>query len=118
MSTTRHYRPGLIGLLIFLCPHQAQAGFVFTDPRGDAVGTGPIRHDIAAIGSQISGTGLVVTTEFFGPVSSPSAGLATSVLGFLDLDVDQDSLTGRSEGDAGFAAARGGVAAKAGLGVD
>lgn len=62
-----------------------------TDPLGDAFGVSP-QHDVVEY-SLSSGSGLLVLTVVFaGPIEPP--GGANGVVGYLDLDVDQDEGTG------------------------
>ncbi len=90
---------------------------VFPDPEGDTVGVGTVQHDINSISATLSAPNLIFSVSFAGPILAPSATDAQSVVGFLDLDTDQDSMTGRTSGDADLVMARG-VPAKSGLGVE
>jgi hypothetical protein len=77
-------------LLVLLTATISRADLV--DPVGDTFGLG-IRHDIVAVESSFA-TGLRLTVHFAGPVAAPSTFSPNSVVGYIDIDLDQDSKTG------------------------
>ncbi len=64
------------------------------DPAGDTLGVLPIQHDILSVTSTVNPTNLVFDVSFAGAIAPPSAFSPSSVVGFLDLDIDQNSATG------------------------
>lgn len=100
----------LVGLLLIAFPRSGFAGvsaafppepLLFTatldgtiDPMGDTFGASMAKLDIARFNAIVSETFVTFVVDFYNPVSSPSAFAANSAVGFIDLDLDQDSLTG------------------------
>jgi hypothetical protein len=66
----------------------------FNDPVGDTFGSPSISHDISRIDSQVSSESLTFSVGFYNVVRPPSAFSPESVVGFIDIDVDQDPSTG------------------------
>lgn len=71
------------------------ASFAVMDAEGDAVGTTPVR-DISYLAAYNDGSSLVLTLQFWGAISPPNTGNTNEVVGFIDLDLDQDPSTGES----------------------
>jgi hypothetical protein len=71
-----------------------QPGVVLSDAVGDTFGAGAILHDITAVEVTISAELISFDIRFSAPVASPSAFLANSVVGYIDLDVDRNVATG------------------------
>ncbi|MDJ0634668.1 MAG: hypothetical protein QNJ34_15880 [Xenococcaceae cyanobacterium MO_188.B29] len=76
---------------------------IFDDPLGDTFGFGSPQIDIENVSGVVSGEELKLTMNFFTPISAPSTGLSDSVVGFWDLDLDQDPLTGIASNQSFFA---------------
>ncbi len=70
------------------------ADLLFADPSSDTFGSGPVQHDITAIQTSLSGMNLIFQVTFAGAVAPPSANAADSVVGFIDIDADQNPSTG------------------------
>jgi len=64
------------------------------DPVGDTFGIGPVQHDITLFSAYYTATELIITVEFDGAISPPLPMQADSVVGYIDIDADQDWLTG------------------------
>jgi len=110
----------LCGAVFVLVPSPAEAGgIVVNDPTGDLLAPGP---DLTRIASNNDGVNLILTLDFAAAVSPASAGLANSVIGFIDLDVDNNAATGLLGDDPDLRSAQGGETAPAffarALGVD
>jgi hypothetical protein len=74
-------------------PAPAQAAMI--DLTGDTFGSGAIQHDITTYTADYSVAGQITfTVNFAGAISAPSLGLPTSVIGFIDIDTDQNAATG------------------------
>lgn len=69
---------------------------VHRDPGGDNGGaTGGFNpHDLLTIRSWPEGENLVIVLEFAGPVEPAGVGSANEMVGFIDLDTDEDGATG------------------------
>jgi hypothetical protein len=90
-----------LAAVFVLTASSASAG-PYIDPQGDTFGPGPNRPDIG----QYSATSLgpdnlvIIKVAFYDPVSAPSlfhdaANPSPSVVGYIDLDTDFNSATGR-----------------------
>jgi subtilisin family serine protease len=79
------------------------ASQVFDDPQGDPFGFGDPQLDIESVSAGVSGGTLNLTMNFFTPIAAPSTGLANSVVGYWDLDLDQDPTTGIASSQSFFA---------------
>jgi hypothetical protein len=64
------------------------------DPTGDTFGTAGVQHDIDDVSTTVAAGTLSITVTFTGPIAPGSAFSADSVVGFIDLDVDQEESTG------------------------
>jgi hypothetical protein len=106
----------IAGILLLGLPG-VQAGTVL-DPRGDTFGSGPIQHDILSITSTVGGTSTSFAVAFDNSVFAPSSGGPSSVVGFLDIDVDRNRSTGITSSNSSFATSRGGVPVLPGLGIE
>lgn len=92
-------------LLLICCAglhSEARADSLVIDPVGDAFGTGAVQLDITSISAAYSSTTLKFTVNFSGPVFAPSIGDPRSVVGFIDIDADQNPLTGVESATAFF----------------
>lgn len=65
-----------------------------TDPAGDTFGTGTTKWDLSGMSLSNDASDLTVILDFTTNVISPTSGDTTAMIGFVDLDVDQDSSTG------------------------
>lgn len=65
-----------------------------TDPAGDAFGANAVQWDLTAMTITRDSGGITILLDFSNSVISPASGDTTAMLGFVDLDVDQDSTTG------------------------
>lgn len=70
-----------------------EAEFAVMDAQGDAGGPNAAR-DISYLAAYNDGTHLVLTLQFWGAISPPNTGNPNEVVGFIDLDLDQDPSTG------------------------
>ena len=67
----------------------------FADPLEDTFGSPTVVHDITSIGSSLSRDEITFFVEFAEAIAAPSDLLSiNSVVGFLDIDTDQDTGTG------------------------
>jgi hypothetical protein len=80
--------------LVLIVGNSAFGAPLFVDPQGDTFGAPDVAHDIEFVDSQLSATSLTFTVGLFGNIAPPSAFAADSVVGFIDIDVDQDPLSG------------------------
>lgn len=64
-----------------------------TDPAGDTFGSG-VQWDLTAFTVARDTGGVTVQLTFSSEVVSPVSGISTAMVGFVDLDVDQDIGTG------------------------
>ncbi len=65
-----------------------------SDATGDAFGLMAPNLDVSSLSANISGSNMVIRMDFSTPISSPEAGNPDSVIGFIEIDTDQDSATG------------------------
>ncbi len=65
-----------------------------TDPENDTFGSGPVQIDVTGFSAEAAGGNLVIGLTFAGAVSLPDSGEPNAVGGFIDIDADQDGLTG------------------------
>jgi len=103
-----------------LAPSRTEAGaFTLDDPTADLLAAGP---DLTRISSNNDGVNVILTLDFAGAVSRASAGQANSVIGFIDLDVDNNPATGLPGDNPDLRIVQGGDTAPPGfahlLGVD
>lgn len=80
--------------LIILPCTSGVAGTDGIDPQDDTFGLPATIHDIASFGSAVSADSVSFTIEFYNSIAAPSAFTANSVVGYIDLDLDQNPLTG------------------------
>jgi hypothetical protein len=77
-----------------------------TDPLGDTFETsasdGLVPPDVVVFGAEVEGGELVIQIEFAQPVVSVVDGGPNVAVGFVDIDVDQDSTTGGFSNTDGF----------------
>ncbi len=76
---------------------------VFTDPSGDTFGFGSPLLDIESVSGSADGDAVTLKFDFFTPIAPPSSFLPESVVGYIDLDLDQDASTGTSSFQSSFA---------------
>lgn len=81
-------------LLIGLLATPTFAGPPFNDPSGDTFGAPNTPHDIANLDVLFSPSSVTFVVEFYNEILPPSAFSDTSVVGFIDIDLDQNPLTG------------------------
>lgn len=79
------------GILVLLCASLALGDL---DPLGDTFGTGAVQIDILSAEAVFDSTNLHLALLFADAISAPSLGADNSVIGFIDLDTDQDAATG------------------------
>lgn len=75
----------------------------FSDPSGDTFGFGATQLDIESLSGSVSGDGLTLRFDFFTNIAPPSSFLPESVVGYIDLDLDQNASTGISSFQSSFA---------------
>src|SRR6266705_3460438 len=68
--------------------------FRATDPSGDTFGSQTVQPDLTAFTIVHDTGGIDVMLDFTANVQSPVTGGTNVVVGFIDLDTDQDSTTG------------------------
>lgn len=95
---------GMLGipiLIVLACgclTRQASAVIVFSasDPAGDTFGSGTPVHDIKSITVDQDNTddSLTFVIEFYGPISAPSGGAVDAIEGYIDIDIDNNPLSG------------------------
>ena len=71
-----------------------QSTGVNNDPQGDTFGFGTPQLDLESIGGTANNDNLNIRLDFFTPIAPPSSFLPESVVGYIDLDLDQDPATG------------------------
>jgi len=64
------------------------------DPTGDTFGARVVQWDVTAMTITRDAGGITVVLDFATTLISPTSGDTTAMIGFVDLDVDRDSLTG------------------------
>jgi hypothetical protein len=82
-----------VGLSFLLSASPAAADLI-TDPTGDTFGVGSPQLDIVSFSGERTSTAFVFKVNFLGPISPASAFAPNSVVGFIDLDTDQNPATG------------------------
>jgi hypothetical protein len=80
--------------LLCLCATNVNADPVFVDPVGDTFGAGSVQLDITSVNGTVLGSNLAFRVTFATQVAPPSALAPNSVVGFIDLDTDQNASTG------------------------
>lgn len=83
---------------LLVSPHCANASPIQTDPVGDTFGAGPVQLDITSYkGDRNDGLGVIqFAVNFSGTISPASALAPDSVVGFIEIDADQNPLTGNT----------------------
>jgi hypothetical protein len=76
------------------CPAKPTVQFSVTDSVGDAVGTGPVRHDITSVSATADAATLCLTVTFAGAVAPADSGSDHAVVGFVEFDTDANPKTG------------------------
>lgn len=81
---------------LLLASPEARAGILHTDPVVDTFGLGPDFIDLIGIETAFDASGGIyrISAMFNGSVSAASAFAADSVIGFIDIDADQNAATG------------------------
>lgn len=64
------------------------------DPTGDTFGSGPVQLDIISTSANLVGSSIQFRVDFGGPIAPASAFAPNSVVGFIDIDTDQNAATG------------------------
>jgi hypothetical protein len=64
------------------------------DPTGDTYGVGSLLWDLTALSITGDSTGLTVKLDFSNNLIAPTSGDSNAMIGFVDLDTDEDSTTG------------------------
>jgi hypothetical protein len=64
------------------------------DPSEDTFGSPMTAHDISNLDALVSPNSVTFAVDFYNMVAAPSAFSANSVVGFIDIDLDQDASTG------------------------
>jgi hypothetical protein len=67
---------------------------VVTDPTGDTFGNRGVEWDLTAMTITRDTGGITVQLDFSSDLISPTSGDANAMIGFVDLDTDQDPTTG------------------------
>jgi Ca2+-binding RTX toxin-like protein len=76
---------------------------IFSDPLGDTFGFGTTQLDIESLSSSADGDAVTLKFDFFTPIAPPSSFSAESIVGYIDLDLDQNASTGTSSFQSSFA---------------
>jgi hypothetical protein len=66
------------------------------DPVGDAFGSGTPNLDVSGMSAFLAGGNVSISMDFATPISPGDAGNPDSVIGFIELDTDQNPLTGNA----------------------
>ena len=90
---------GLLGLAVLACTEpraRVEATTVtVTDPTGDVFGAAGVpKWDLTSMSISRDTAGITVVLELTTDPISPVSGLASAMIGFIDLDVDQEPQTG------------------------
>lgn len=85
-----------LGAFVLLCLGLSTTAHAdpVVDPTGDTFGTESVQLDITSINATFSGSDVTFLVFFAGSISAPSAGAPNSVVGFIDIDADQNTATG------------------------
>lgn len=84
--------PAMSGRIVVLGTGAGSA--LVTDPLGDTFGTAALPWDLTSLGIQRDADGITVELVFSRDVVSPVSGDASAMIGFVDLDLDQNPATG------------------------
>lgn len=72
----------------------ARASILIPDAVGDTFGTGTPQHDILSVTTTVTASDVIINVLLGAPISAPSAFALNSIVGFIDLDADQNDATG------------------------
>jgi hypothetical protein len=72
----------------------ASATGFLADPAGDTFGTGPVQLDVTGLYAETDAGLLTLQMVFGGPISPPGTGNPDEVVGLIEIDRDNSSLTG------------------------
>jgi hypothetical protein len=86
--------PRVVACLSLIVASGFPAMAAVADPAGDVFGAGPVRPDIISTDASFNSFNLTFTVMFGGNISPASAFAPDSILGFIDVDTDQNPLTG------------------------
>lgn len=75
-------------------PRAAVAQATIGDDVGDTFGDGPVQIDLVSFAAGIEGPDLVIELAFADPVALPHTPGDDALIGYVDLDVDQNGATG------------------------
>jgi hypothetical protein len=67
---------------------------LISDPVGDTYGFGPVQIDIVSHSAVTNASGTAFVVNFLNPVSPAWAAAANSVVGMIEIDIDQNPATG------------------------
>lgn len=86
-------------LLLCLSPTSAHAALSSppsqsNDPLADTFGTPATKHDIAGLRALVSASEVTFVVDFYDPIAAPSDFAPSSVVGYIDIDLDQRADTG------------------------
>ena len=84
----------MTGAVVVIGAGTQSAAETVTDPVGDMFGSGPITWDLTALTAARDSDAVTVGLELSRDIVSPLGGDTTAMVGFVDLDVDQDATTG------------------------
>ncbi len=87
----------ILAVAFFSCQHSVTA-FTFVDPVGDTYAAGP---DINELVASVTDTSVNFSITFEEPVIAPSSGVG-AIVGYLDIDIDQNQSTGLESHQSGF----------------
>lgn len=87
-------RPLLLCLAFLVLTTTDVLGALSLDPAGDTFGAAAVKPDIVSVDANTSATAVEFTVTYAGAIAAPSAFAANSIVGFIDLDTDQNAATG------------------------
>ncbi len=64
------------------------------DPAGDTFGSGATQIDIIGFSADTDGNDLMIALSFASAISAPDSGQPNAIVGYVDIDADQNGLTG------------------------
>ena len=83
-----------VGAAMSLTPRAPSVQVTVPDPAGDVLPAPPPPHDIISFSAATDGSVLVYSVAFNAPISPPNMGFPNAVLGYIDMDTDQNPFTG------------------------